>query len=174
MATILSLAGLSFKDQHHLEAAQGWLGLGNWKEANEELENISSQNRTHLEVLFVRFKINSVARKWEGAYEIARAISEAVPGASFGVFHMAVALHEMKRTEEAWELLLSVVDNFPNNAYMRYNLACYTCQLGKPQDAMTWLEKAIFMGAKFLNGAFTGPLEAAKMNPGNPNGTFSR
>src|SRR5205823_1002826 len=60
---------LSFKDQHHLEAAQGWLGLGNWKEANEELENISSQNRTHLEVLFVRFKINSVARKWEGAYE---------------------------------------------------------------------------------------------------------
>jgi len=53
----------------------------------------------------------------------------------------------MKRTEEAWKLLLSVVDNFPNKAYMRYNLACYTCQLGEPQDAMTWLEKAIFMGA---------------------------
>ena len=139
---------LELQDQRYLEAAQGWLGLGNWKEANEELENISSQNRTHLEVLFVRFKINSVARKWEGAYEIARAISEAVPGASFGVFHMAVALHEMKRTEEAWKLLLSVVNNFPDNTYMRYNLACYTCQLGKLKDAMTWLEKAIDLAGK--------------------------
>jgi len=96
----------------------------------------------------VRFKILSMAKEWAGAYEIARAISEAVPRASFGVFHMAVALHEMKRTEAAWKLLLSVVDNFPDNTYMRYNLACYTCQLGQLKDAMTWLEKAIDLAGK--------------------------
>ena len=61
---------------------------------------------------------------------------------------MAVSLHEMKRTEEAWKLLLSVVDDFPDNTYMRYNLACYTCQLGKLKDAMTWLEKAIDLAGK--------------------------
>jgi len=142
------LKRLDLHDQRYLEAAEGWLGLGDWREANEELENIGPQNRAHLEVLFVRFKIYSMAKEWAGAYEIARAISEAVPGASFGVFHMAVALHEMKRTEEAWRLLLSVVDNFPDNTYMRYNLACYTCQLGKLKDAMTWLEKAIDLAGK--------------------------
>jgi len=142
------LKELEIQDQRYLEAAQGWLGFGNWREANEELENISPKNRAHLEVLFVRFKIYSMAKEWPGAYEIARAISEAVPGASFGAFHMAVALHEMKRTEEAWKLLLSVVDNFPDNTYMRYNLACYTCQLGKLKDAMTWLERAIDLAGK--------------------------
>ena len=142
------MKALDLPDQRYLDAAEGWLGLGDWREANEELENIGPQNRAHLEVLFVRFKILSMAKEWAGAYEIARAISEAVPGASFGVFHMAVALHEMKRTEEAWKLLLSVVDNFPDNAYMRYNLACYTCQLGQLKDAMTWLEKAIDLAGK--------------------------
>jgi len=32
---------LPFPDNKHLEAAEGWLGLGNWLEANEELENIT-------------------------------------------------------------------------------------------------------------------------------------
>jgi len=117
------LKELEIQDQRFLEAAQGWLGLGDWQEANEELENITPQNRAHLEVLFVRFKIYSTAKKWSGAYEIARALSEAVPSDPFGVTSMAIAVREMKRTEEAWGLLLSVVDRFPKDHRMRYTLA---------------------------------------------------
>ena len=38
-------------DKHHLEAAQCWLTLGNWKEANEEMEQITAQMRAHPDVL---------------------------------------------------------------------------------------------------------------------------
>ena len=44
-------------DSHHLEAAEGWLGLGNWNEANEELEKISAPARAHPSVLEMRFHI---------------------------------------------------------------------------------------------------------------------
>jgi hypothetical protein len=38
-------------DSLHLEAAEGWLELGNHLEANEELENITPQMRVHPDVL---------------------------------------------------------------------------------------------------------------------------
>jgi hypothetical protein len=45
---------LESPDSHHLQAAVGCLELGNWSEANEELENITPQMRVHPDVLAVR------------------------------------------------------------------------------------------------------------------------
>jgi hypothetical protein len=45
---------LGLSDQRQLEAAEGWLELGNWYEANEELERISPEKRAHPFVLRVR------------------------------------------------------------------------------------------------------------------------
>ena len=42
---------LSTSDNRYLDAAQGWLGLGNWLEANEELERITTSMRAHPDVL---------------------------------------------------------------------------------------------------------------------------
>ena len=41
-------------DELHFQAAVGWLELGNWREANEELENITPALRAHPDVLQVR------------------------------------------------------------------------------------------------------------------------
>ena len=82
-------------DQRHLEAAEGWVELGNWREANAELENISPRNRAHPEVLRIRWTIYCEAGKWEGAYEIAQTISNLVPDDPFGLCSMAYALHKM-------------------------------------------------------------------------------
>ena len=43
--------------QGHLEAAEGWVELGNHLEANEELERITAENRAHPAVLGVRWQI---------------------------------------------------------------------------------------------------------------------
>ena len=56
--------------------------------------------------------------------------------------HRSFALHELKRTAEARDNLLRVVDRFPNDGTMRYNLACYECQLGNLERARGWLDKA--------------------------------
>ena len=137
------ISKLSAHDERHLEAATGWLGLGNWNEANEELEKISATERSHPTVLSVRWQVLLAAKKWELAAEVGRAISEAIPDASFGWIHWAYSLHSMKRTQEAWDVLSPVVDKFPNEYLFRYNLACYACQLGDLENGWKWLVAAI-------------------------------
>jgi predicted Zn-dependent protease len=144
----VQLKGLELNDQRQLEAAQGWLGLGNLVEASEELEHITPQMRGHPDVLAIRYQIYSTARKWEMAAEVARAISTIVPDDSFGWIYWAFSLHELKRTKEAWNVLIPVADKFPQESTISYNLACYACQLGNLKDGMKWLEKAVDLAGK--------------------------
>ena len=44
---------------------------------------------------------------------------------------------------EAYDGLNLIVDQFPKEWLMRFNLPCYACQLDQLPDAMRWLEKAI-------------------------------
>lgn len=135
-------------DSRFLTAAEGWLELGNWLEANEELERITPTMRVHPAVLQIRWEIYAKAEKWEMAVEIGRALSEMLPENSWGFIHYAFALHELKRTKEAWGVLIPVVDKFTDEFRISYNLACYCCQLGDLQDALNWLEKAIVVAGK--------------------------
>ncbi|HWX20490.1 MAG TPA: tetratricopeptide repeat protein [Candidatus Binatia bacterium] len=133
-------------DSLHLDAAQGWLGLGNHVEANAELEKISPGHKRHAEVLKVKWEICAAARKWEAALESAATLIQLDPEDPLGWVHRSYALHELKRTAEARDNLLRVVDKFPISATMRYNLACYECQLGRLEQAKEWLEKAFQVG----------------------------
>jgi len=129
-------------DSLHLQAAQGWLELGSHIEANEELEKITPQLRAHPDVLKLRWAIYAAAGKWEAAVDIAAAVIQLDPEDPLGWVHRSYALHELKRTAEARDNLLRVVDRFPISATIRYNLACYECQLGRLEQAKGWLEKA--------------------------------
>jgi tetratricopeptide (TPR) repeat protein len=133
-------------DSHHLLASQGWLELGNHIEADAELDNIAASLRAHPDVLKVRWEIYAAAKKWEAAIDIAAALIQLDPEDPLGWVHRSYALHELKRTAEARDNLLRVVDKFPSSATMRYNLACYECQLGRLEQAKTWLEKAFALG----------------------------
>ena len=139
---------LPFPDNKHLEAAEGWLELGNWKEANEELENITPKLRAHPYVLDLRYKIYSAAGRWDMAVEVAKGLQKMLPDNPYGYFYTAYSLHELKRTQEAYDVVRAVVDKFPEHDLMRYNLACYSCQLGHLKEAMTWLEMAIDLAGK--------------------------
>ena len=129
-------------DQHHLRTAEGWLGLGDWQSANDELEEITPQLRAHPGVLQVRWQVYAAARHWALAVEVAGALTRLLPGEAEGWVHRSYALHELKRTTEARDALLPVLDRFPDDATMRYNLACYECQLGNLPAARDWLERA--------------------------------
>ena len=137
---------LEFHDRRHLEAAEGWLGLGNQIEVFEELEQISPQLRVHPDVLELRWQIYAKEKKWEACVNIARAIAKLAPSHPHGWIHLAYSLHELKRTKEAWDVLISIVDKFPKEHLMRYNLACYACQLGKLKESWVWLERAFSIG----------------------------
>ncbi|MCI0351424.1 MAG: hypothetical protein L0Z53_18530 [Acidobacteriales bacterium] len=62
-------------DTRHLEAAQGWLDLGNWQEANEELEKITPTLRAHPDILELRCRIYAAAKRWQECEDwLARAL----------------------------------------------------------------------------------------------------
>jgi hypothetical protein len=79
-----SMKPLEQPDSLHLQAAQGWLELGNHIEANEELENIRAELRGHPDVLKVRWEVYAAARKWEAALDIPAALARLAPDEPIG------------------------------------------------------------------------------------------
>ena len=134
---------LAAPDTHYLTAAQGWLELGDWASANQELDRVSPEGCIHSIVLQTRYRVYAAAKQWAMAAGMARALTRINPDYALGWIDWSYALYELDRTDEARHVLLSVVEKFPREYLMRYSLACYTCHLGDYPGALQWLEKAI-------------------------------
>lgn len=134
---------LGWPDSHHIEAAVGWLELGNWREANEELERISPAGKAHTDVLQVRCKIYAAAEKWGYVVEVAGALCRLQSKTVFGPLHLAQALKKLDRISEAHDVLVRVSDDFPEDWRISFQLACCCCRLGDQSKALWWLESAI-------------------------------
>ena len=130
----------------HLEAAQGWLELGNHEEANEELELIDAPLRSHPDVLEVRWDIYAKVKNWEACLHIAKAMVKLDPYRFTGWINRSFALHELKRTQEACDQLHEGLYRFRDESLIWYNLACYACVLGDKARARKMLDKAIELG----------------------------
>ena len=126
----------------HLDASVGWIGLGNLHEAEQEIDRVAPEYRDHPDVLEVRWELLGRQCRWPEALEIAERLVEFFPDRCSGWLHRSYCLHELRRTLEAWNKLVPVVEKFPKEATIPYNLACYACQLGNLEHAQEWLEKA--------------------------------
>jgi tetratricopeptide (TPR) repeat protein len=134
---------LSPPDSHHLQAAIGWLGLGNHTEANEELEKIAPAMRAHPDVLEVRLELYARAKKWDKCLDIASAIIKLAPNRPEGWIQRSFALHELHRTQEAFDELVPAAERFPKVWTIPYNLACYLAQLGRLEECQKWFKMAM-------------------------------
>jgi predicted Zn-dependent protease len=142
------MAELEPPDPHHLNAATGWLELGNPREARTELVRVSPAGQDHPEVLELHWRICAEEKDWSTALAIARRLVHAAPHEATGWIHQSYCLHELKRTEEAQKLLLGVAGQFSRISTVAYNLACYACQLGQLEEARHWLDRAIALVGK--------------------------
>ena len=94
----------------------------------------------------MRWQILASTQQWKEALEIAGKLVQVAPDVPLGWVHRSFSLHELKRTAEARDNLLRVVDRFGKDPIIRYNLACYECQLGRLEEAKTWFQKACEVG----------------------------
>ena len=139
---------LAREDAWHLQAAQGWLELGNPVEANLELDQINELFRMHPDVLQLRWHAHARQEKWDVCVEVGRAMTRLTPEVVQGWINLANALFYLKHYQEAFDTLFPTLLDFPKNPYIPYNLACYQCQLGNLAEARDWLDKAIGMGGE--------------------------
>ena len=137
---------LSERDQVCLSAAEGWFELGDFKACKKELEEIRPEMRAHPDVLKVRGALYMAALDWRSALVIAEAMSQRVPDDSKGWILKSFCLHILRRTQEARDNLLTVVERFPEEPMLFYGLACYECQLGRLKEAEKWLHKSFDVG----------------------------
>ena len=70
---------LEAPDLQHWRAAVGYVELGMFQEANDQLENIDPFNRAAPEVLAVRIAVYQGLKKWELMREVAKRLAEFQP-----------------------------------------------------------------------------------------------
>jgi tetratricopeptide (TPR) repeat protein len=137
---------VSPRDKILLEAAIGWLMLGNSVEAFKELAQVSTEAREEPEALLILWDIQAHDRNWPAAVATADRLIRRSQDQPDGYIKRAYALHELKRSQEAWDTLHPQVQQFPDNWLIPYNLACYAAQLGRSTDALKWFRKALRIG----------------------------
>jgi Flp pilus assembly protein TadD len=135
-------------DSHHLSSAQGWLGLGNWREARDDIQRIAPELRAHPDVLEVTREIFAQAGKWDMAAETAGAVATLKPQEPQAWIALAYAIRRKTGggLEAAKNILAKAQKEFPKEPLIAYNLACYECQLGNKTAATQWLQNAFATG----------------------------
>ena len=144
---------LDSADLHHLRAAEGWLDLGNPKEARCELELIPNPQQNHPKVLELRWNLFATEKNWKACVRTAEQLVQEAPEKPDGWIHRSFALHELDQTEKALSLLEPARDLFSKQWVIPYNLACYLTQLGRIEEAARELHSALRINSQAVKTA---------------------
>jgi hypothetical protein len=139
---------LNADDQRHLTAAEGYVALGMYLDANAELEAIDAEVRHVAEVLAVRMEIYRGLKKWELMRTVAARLAAHDPDDVQWAISLAYATRRAQSIEAARRILLDAVEQHPGEPLLHYNLACYECQLGLLEVAKGRLAHAFKLAPK--------------------------
>jgi predicted Zn-dependent protease len=145
-------------DSHHLAAAKGWLELLAFDDAAREVEAIAPTLREHPDVLEVRWALAANSENWQNALAIAVSLTSLMPDKSEGWIYQGSALSELNRPADAHAVLLQGHERFPQDEILAYDLACLCCLLGREDEAVEWVRKAIALaGSEMRQRAIDDP-----------------
>lgn len=135
--------------ERRLVAAQGYLELGMYPEAIEELDALTHPESEQQSVLQLRLFLLMRSHRWQEGVDVCRRLREQDPAETVGFIHGAFCLHELGRTVEAKALLLSGPPALLKEPTYFYNLACYHACLGNPEEAVKNLRTSFGMNERF-------------------------
>ena len=133
---------LESPDKDYFTAAVGYVELGLFLDANEQLENIGPFNRVAPEVLALRVEIYRGLEKWDLMQEIAQRLHEFSPQDVQWVISYAYATRRSESIDAARNILINALPKFPQESIIYYNLACYDAVVGDLRAAREYLKKA--------------------------------
>lgn len=145
-----------------LEKARGYLDLGMHEEAWRSIASLPENFRNSAEAQEMRIVILFERGEPAKALAFCRDLIRSHPDNHAGFIQGAYALHAMKKTGEAVDLLQSGPETLREDHCYFYNLACYEVALGRPDAALTWLQQSFRLEprnrARALNDADLTPL----------------
>jgi hypothetical protein len=96
---------LELPDLQYWTAAVGYVELGMFQEANDQLENIDSFSRAPPEVLAVRIAVYQGLKKWKLMREVAKRLAEFQPNDIQWTISLAYATRRADSIQVAKEIL---------------------------------------------------------------------
>jgi predicted Zn-dependent protease len=141
-----------------LQPFVGYLDLGMFDDANEELESLPKEHKTRPEVLSARLELLMAMKRWEDGALLAQSLSKLWPNYHEFYLRTAFCLHELKRTADARAILLNGPETLKDEAVYHYNLACYEAQLGQVTKAKQHLSTCFKMEKRFKEEALEEPV----------------
>jgi predicted Zn-dependent protease len=132
---------LSFDDRRHLDQAQGWIELGLHSEAQRELWEITPRFRQHPEFLETQCQIFIHKKRWIDCAVIGKVILAQDAENAMGYILLACALEYLEGIQSAYDTLRPAADRITDSLTIYFNLACYSCELGRLHEAKKWLAR---------------------------------
>jgi hypothetical protein len=128
-------------DVHFMEAAEGWLEMGDAASALAELTRLNPSLKNHPDVLLLCWDIRAALGHWIEAFNIGEELMRVIPDDFRSVVNRSIALRYMPGggLQLAYDDILQV-GSF--HWKIDYLLARYACQLGKLDEAQQWLRRA--------------------------------
>ena len=143
--------------QKSLLAADGYLFLGLPLEALKEMESIDDSAQHASPVLRARVRVLLHLKCWDQANALSEAGNSLYPEENEFTVQRAFALHQLKKGNDAVQVLLSAPEWIRRTGILHYNLACYEAQLGDLTTARQCIQTAIEINSSFKKNARTDP-----------------
>lgn len=140
-----------------LLAAQGYLELGMTEEALAELSSLTSVESIDPDIIELRLHVLMQAKRWSEALATAEELLRLRPRSVPAYIHGAFALHELRRTAEARDLLLKGPEELRKDPTFHYNIGCYEAVLGNREAALQSLCRSFDLDSTYRDFARRDP-----------------
>ena len=148
-----------------LSHAMGYIELGMYEDAENELVQVSPDKRESPEVLAVGVDLYHQTKDWEKLHDVATRLTKIQPDNPGGWVSSAYATRRISSITAAQSILLEGESHHPKEPTIKYNLGCYACKLGELDEAEFFVRKAISLDMSFKKMAQEDPdLEALREN----------
>lgn len=128
---------------HPLQAAEGWIELGDYDEAAEELHNCPPAVKSSVAFVKLWVRIYAAKGRWVDVEQYCELLAKHAPDESFTIFTQAEAFHRQGRTREAFAVFQQSPMSFRTGVKYFYALARYLCALDQTQLAAACIGNAI-------------------------------
>jgi Flp pilus assembly protein TadD len=153
------VVGVEF--ERHVEAACGYAELGMSRESLAELDAIPARFQQRPEVLQLRLHHFMRSKRWTQALRVSQKLCRVAPDCGTGFLHAGFCLHQLGKTEQARELLITGPVALLKEPIYYYNMGCYEALLGNVHSAHENLQISFKMDASFRDIARRDPDLAA-------------
>ncbi len=126
-------------------AAQGYVELGLYEEAQAELARLPAEAATRADVMEILLLCLMAEQRWPEALALTLRLCQAEPEEPGGFIHAAYCLHEMGRTQEAVDMLSRGPAALRSKPVYYYNLGCYHAKLGQMDRALALVRQSFEM-----------------------------